>query len=159
MFKLTPQLDHNGQTGLVSFCHIQTMKSTINGAMPINMGAMVLHILLSRCIDHPAEVALVVVDAAEVEVVDVLLLEPVEPVGVVPVGLVAVGSKVVALKVGVPSVKAAVVIGSAFERDVAVNGESGMDADDDELPEPVADIWVMAKAGLVSPESPNTRSV
>lgn len=85
-----------------------------------------------------------------------MLLEPVEPVVVVPVasGLALIG---------VPSVKAAVVTEPVIERDVGggVDDGSGMgpeDAGDEKFVEPGEQIRVMAKAGLVSPESPITKN-
>ena len=132
-----------------------------NGATPIKKWAAELRILL-WCKDHPALVGVEAgAEAAKAEVrtdglLLILLLEPVEPVGVV-----AVGSGVPL--VGVPSVKAAVVAEPVIEeRDVGggVDG-SGMDpeeAGEEKLVEPGEQIRVMAKAGLVSPESPNTKN-
>ena len=151
---LTPQLDQ------FNFCHIQTMKSITKG---IEMRATEL---LPWCIDHPAEDTPVLDDAAEAEVDVLVPLEPVEPVVVVPVGLVAVGSEgVVVVKVWVPTDNPSAVTEPVIERDEAASGgasgvesddEDDDDDDDDEEPELGAVIWVMAKAGLVSPESPNT---
>jgi len=92
--------------------------------------------------------------------VDALLLLVVELVEVVvPVKL---GSEtvVISVPVVVPPAKAAVVTEPVIERDVGVTVEdSGIeadDADDDEVLDPGEEIRVMAKEGLVLPESPNT---
>jgi len=128
------------------------MKSMNNGATLIKKWTAELLILLWYE-DHPA---LVGVDAAKAEVIAdaLLLLEPVEPV-VVPVGSEAV---VMSVLNGVPCVKPSVVTKPEIERDVVAGvDESGVepeDAGDDELVEPGEEISVMAKAGLVSPESP-----
>lgn len=144
------------------------MKTTMHGATLIKRGAAELHKLLPRCKDHPA----LVVDAAKAEVTAdalllllllLLLLELVELAVVVPV----VGRTVdepTAVKVRsegkVMSVEVGVVAELEIERDVVGSVAPGMepeDADDDEEPEPGEEIRVMAKAGLVSPESPITR--
>jgi hypothetical protein len=86
-----------------------------------------------------------------------LLLEPVEAI-VVPVGLVEVGSEavVISVPVGVTSDKAAVVtepgIVAVADEESAIGAD---DADNGKVPEPGVEIRVMAKEGLVSPESPN----
>lgn len=119
--------------------------------------------LLPWCIDHPAEDTPALDDAAEDEVDVLVPLEPVEPVVVVPVGLVAVGSEGVVVRVWVPTDNPSAVTEPVIERDEAASGgASGVESedadedDDDEEPELGEVIWVMAKAGLVSPESPNT---
>lgn len=72
---------------------------------------------------------------------------------------------VVVVKVWVPTDNPSAVTEPVIERDEAASGgasgvesddEDDDDDDDDEEPELGAVIWVMAKAGLVSPESPNT---
>jgi len=128
-----------------------------NGATPIKKGATELHKLLPRCKDHPA---LVDDDAAKAEVkadalLLMLLLELVELVVVVAVGGRTVDASTA---VEVTSVEVGVVAELRIERDVAGSVAPGMepeDADDDEVPESGEEIRVMAKAGLVSPESPN----
>ena len=153
-------MKQNGSlVALLRSSHIQTMKTMTNGATLIRKGAAELHKLLSRCKDHPA----LVDDAAKAEVTeDALLLLPtllelVEPVVVVPVG----GRTVAALTAAeVMSVEVGVVTELEIERAVAGSVAPEMepeDADDDEAPGPGEEIRVMAKAGLVSPESPNTR--
>jgi len=126
------------------------MKS-MTGATLIKIVAAEVHMLLPRCIDHPA---LVDVEAAKAEVAadDALLL--LKPIELIVVGLVAVGSRVaVMMSVGVPSIKA-VAVTEVIERDVAVTVEGTVEAEDvDELSG--EEIRVMAKEGLVSPESPN----
>lgn len=121
----------------------------------IKKRAAELHILLPRCKEHPE---LVDDNAAKAEVAAdtllLLLVGLVDPVVVVPVG----GDAAVepAAVVGMPSVKTGVVAEPLLERDVAGTvDESVVDpraADDDELSG--AEIRVIAKAGLVSPESP-----
>jgi hypothetical protein len=141
------------------FHHIQIIKTITNGATLIKRGAAELQILLSRCIDrcidHPE---LADEDAAKAEVTEdapllLLLLELV----VVPVGGEAV---VMSPLLKVDPAKATVVIDPVIERDVVGTvGESAgepEDTDDDGVPGVGGEIRVMAKAGLVSPESPNT---
>ena len=156
--------------------HIQTMKTMTNGATLIKKGAAEFHKLLPRCKDHPA----LVEDAAKAVPVLLLtllllLLELVEPVVVVPVG----GTAVIALTV-VVVVHVGVVTELGIEGDVVGSVASVMeseDADDDNVDDNNVDdnnvdddsaedddvsesgevIWVIAKAGLASPESPNTR--
>lgn len=127
------------------------MKVITNGAMPIKKGAAEVHVRLLRCKDHPE---LVDDDTAEAEATTdglllLLLLGPVELV-VVPIG----GKTVV------PSAAAVVVTERVTERDEPSTDKLATeldDADDDEtlMPE---EILVIAKEGLVSPESPNTRN-
>lgn len=134
---------------------IQTMKTMRNGATLVRKGAAELHRLLPRCKDHPA----LVDDAAKADALLLTLLltllELVEPAVVVPVGGRTVG---VLTSVEVMSVEVDVVTGLDVERDVvgsvAPSVESE-DADDDEVGETGAEILVMAKMELVSPESPN----
>ena len=139
------------------------MKPMTNGATTlIKKGAAELHKLLPRCKDHPA---LEDDDAAEAEAAEdalllllmLMLLEPVEPVVVVPVGGRAEDAPT-AVKVLSTEVGATTELG--IERDVAGSVAPAMepeeDADDNELLESGEEIRVMAKAGLVSPESPNT---
>ena len=131
-----------------------------NEATLIKKGAAELHIRLSRCKDRPA---LVGVDAAEAKAtadVLLLLLLLLLLAAVVPVdsGAVVMSAPVVVLSV---KAKTDGVTEPVIERDVgiAIDG-SGMkprDVDDDALPESGDEIRVMAKAGLVSPESPNTK--
>lgn len=125
------------------------MKS-MTGATLIKIAAAEVHVFPPRCIDP----ALVDDDVAKAEVaVDDALL-PLEPVA--SIGIVAVGSRVVVMMlvlVGVSSIKA-VAVTEVIERDVAVTVEGTVEAEDvDELPG--EEIRVMAKEGLVSPESPN----
>jgi hypothetical protein len=153
--KMAKQQEKKNLVALSRSSHIQTMKTT-NGATLIKTGAVELHKLLPRCKDHPA---LVDDDAAKAEVTEdallLLLLELVEPVVVVPVGGRAVD---VPTAVKALSVEVGVVTELGIERDVAGSVVPGMeleDADDDEVSGPGEEIRVMAKAGLVSPESPN----
>ena len=133
-----------------------------NGATLIKKGATKLLKLPPRCKDHPA---LVDDDAAEAEVTAdalllmllLVLLGLVEPDVVVPVEGRAVD---VSTAVEVLSVEVGEVTELGIERGVAGSVAPGMepeDADEDELPESEEEIRVMAKAGLVSPESPSTR--
>jgi len=135
------------------------MKTMTNGATPIKRGATELHKLLPRCKDRPA----LVDDAAKAEVTDdalllmllLTLLELVEPVVVVSVGGRTVD---VSTAVEVMSVEVDVVTELGIERDVAGSVAPGIepeDVDEGEVPGPEEAIRVMAKAGLVSPESPN----
>jgi len=132
------------------------MKTTTNGATLI---AAELQKLLPRCKDQPA----LVDDAAKAEVAAdapllmllLTLLGLVEPVVVVPVGGRTVDASTA---VEVISVEVGVVTELEIERDVAGSAAPELepeDADDDEVSEPGEEIRVMAKAGLVSPESPN----
>ena len=135
----------------------------MHGVKLIKKEAAELHKLLPRCKDHPA----LVDDAAKAEVTAdalllllmllLMLLELVEPVVVVPVEGKTVGDASTAVKV--MSVEVGVVAELKIERDVvgSVPEMEPEDADDDEGPEPGEEIRVMAKAGLVSPESPSTR--
>jgi hypothetical protein len=139
------------------------MKTMTNGATPIKKGAAELHKLLPRCKDHPALVDVDAAEAAEAEVTAdalllmllLMLLGLVVSVVVVPV----VGKTAdTSTEVKVLSVEVGMVTELGIERDVAGSVAPGMeseDADDDEVPG--EEIRVMAKAGLVSPESPNTR--
>jgi len=120
-------------------------------------GAAELHKLLSRCKDHPA----LVDDAAKAEVTEdallLTLLELVEPAVAV---VVPVGGRTAdaSTAVEVMPVEVGVVTELEIERDVEGSVAPEMepeDADDDEVPGPGEEIRVMAKAGLVSPESPN----
>jgi hypothetical protein len=157
---ILPHRGHQQQDkiSLVAFRRIQTMKAIANGAMPIKKGATELHVLLLRCEDHPE---LVDDDAAKAEVTadELLLLLLLElKLVVVPVGGEAVVPSAVAVEV-LP-VKAGVVTGPVAERDEESADELATeleDADGDEtlMPE---EILVMAKEGLVSPESPSTRA-
>ena len=144
------------------YVHIQTMKPMTNGATLIKKGAAELHKLPPRCEDHPA---LVDDDAAEAEVTAdalllmllLVLLVLVEPVVVVPAEGRAVEASTA---VEVLSVEVGGVTELGIERDVVGSvtpGTEPEDADEDELPESGEEIRVMAKAGLVSPESPSTR--
>jgi hypothetical protein len=111
--------------------------------------------LLPRCIDHPE---LADDDAAEAEVTadaPLLLLILLLELLVVPVGG---GAVVMSPLLKVDPVKASVVIDPVTERDVGTVGESSEepeDTDGEEEPGAGEEIRVMAKAGLVSPESPN----
>jgi hypothetical protein len=110
--------------------------------------------LLPRCIDHPE---LADDDAAEAEVTAdaplLLLLIPLLELLVVPVG----GGAVVMSPL--LKVDASVVIDPVTERDVVgtvgESSEEPEDTDGEEEPGAGEEIRVMAKAGLVSPESPN----
>jgi len=134
------------------------MKTTRNGATLVRKGAPKFHNLLPRCKDHPA----LVDDAAKADALLLtlllaLLVGLVESVDVVPVGGRTVG---VSTAVEVMSVEVGVVMVTELEieRDVAGSvtpGTGPEDADEDELPESGEEIRVMAKAGLVSPESPS----
>jgi hypothetical protein len=137
----------------------QTMKTMTHGATLIKKGAEELQKLLPRCKDHPA----LEDDAAKAEVTaDALLLllllmilELVEPVVVVPVEVRTVDAPTA---VAMMSVEVGVVAELEIERDEVGSVAPEMepeDPDDDELSEPGEEIRVMAKAGLVSPESPN----
>jgi hypothetical protein len=100
----------------------------------VKKGATELHKPLSRCKDRPA-----------------LVLELVEPV----VGGRTVDTSTIAKPP--MSVEVGVVTELEIERDVTGSVDPEMesdDADDDEVPGPVEE--VMAKAGLLSPKSPNT---
>lgn len=136
--------------------HNQTMKRMTNGTTLIKKGAAELHEL--RCKDRPALVdddAVKAEDAADALLLLLMLLELVEPVVVVPVG----GRTDVSTAVEVLSVKeVGIVIELGMERDVVGSVAPGMEPEeggDDEVSELGEEIRVMAKAGLVSPESPN----
>jgi len=127
-----------------------------NGTTLIKKGAAELHEL--RCKDRPALVdddAVKAEDAADALLLLLMLLELVEPVVVVPVG----GRTDVSTAVEVLSVKeVGIVIELGMERDVVGSVAPGMEPEeggDDEVSELGEEIRVMAKAGLVSPESPN----
>jgi len=148
----------NRLVALLRSSHIQTMKTMTNVATLINKEAAKLDKLLPRCKDHPA---LVDDDVAKAEVaVDALLLmlllvlvELAEAVVVVPVGGRTVDVSTAAER---SSVVVGVITEVGIERDVAggvVPEMESEDADDDDVPG--EEIRVMAKAGLVSPESPN----
>lgn len=133
----------------------QTMKAMTIGATLIKKGAAELHKLLPRCKDHPALVG----DAAKAEDTEdallLALLELLAPVVVVPVGGGTVDASTAA---ELMSVEAGVITELDIERDVKGSVAPEMesdDADDDGVPGPEEEIRVMAKAGLVSPESPN----
>ena len=138
------------------------MKNMMIGATLIKKGAAELHRLLPpRCKDHPA----LVDDAAKAEVTpDALLLtllEPVEPAVVVPDGGRTADESTAA---ELMSVELGMVKELGVERDVTsgsvvVPEMESDDADDDGVPGPDEEIRVIAKAGLVSPESPNTRNI
>jgi hypothetical protein len=139
------------------------MKTMTHGTTLIRKGAAELQKLLPRCKDHPA----LVDDAAKAEVTAdalllmllLMLLGLVEPVVVVPVGGRTVD---VSTPVEVISVEVGMVTEPEIERDGAggvVPRMESEDADDPELPVLGEEIRVMAKAGLVSPESPNTRRI
>jgi len=150
----TADSDKKGKNSLIVFHHIQIIKTATNGATLIKRGAAELHILLPRCIDHPE---LADDDAAKAEVTeDAPLLLLILELGVVPVGGEAV---VMSPLLKVDPAKASVVIDPVTERDVVGTvGESAgepEDTDDDGVPGDGGEIRVMAKAGLVSPESPN----
>jgi len=136
------------------------MKTMTNVATLINKEAAKLDKLLPRCKDHPA---LVDDDVAKAEVaVDVLLLmllivlaELAEAVVVVPVGGRTVDVSTAAEGL---SVVVGVITEVGIERDVLGSVVPEMepeDADDNDVSGPGEEIRVMAKAGLVSPESPN----
>jgi hypothetical protein len=156
----TAARDKKGKNGLIVFHHIQIIKTTMNGATLMKRGAAELHILLARCKDHPEladdEAAKAEVTADAPLLLSLLLLELV----VVPVGG---GAVVLSPLTEVPPIKAGVVRDPATERDVGgtVGGTVGEsaeepeDKDDEEVSETGEEIRVMAKAGLVSPESPN----
>lgn len=152
----TTTRDKKGKNSLIVFHHIQIIKTTTNGATLIKRGAAELHRLLPRCKDHPE---LADDDAAKAEVTAdalLLLLLLLLELVVVPVGG---GAVEMSLLIKVPPIKADVVIDPATERDVlgTVGGsaEEPEDTGDDEVSEDGEEIRVMAKAGLVSPESPN----
>lgn len=153
----TNRTGEKDKNSLIVFHHIQIIKTTTNGATLIRRGAAELHILLPRCIDLPE---LADDDAAGAEVTAdvplllllILLLELI----VVPVGG---GAVVMSPLLKVDPVKARVVIDPVTERDVVdtvgESAEEPEDTDGDEEPGAGEEIRVMAKAGLVSPESPN----
>jgi len=133
---------------------IQTMKAMTNGATLIKKGAAEFHKLLPpRCRDHPA---LLLDDAAKAValllplLLSLMLLELVELLVVVPVGDRTVGVSVGVSTAFEVSVDVGVVTELEIERDV-----TGIVGPDDEVLGSVEAIRVMAKAGLVSPESPN----
>ena len=157
--------------------HFQSVKSMTNGATLIKIGAAEPHVLLPWCNDHPAP--LVGVDAAGVTATadalvpsPLLLLEllvPVVPVvrpvvvAAAAVGFVSFGSGavVVSALVGVP----VVVNGDGVWEPTSIRdvgekvrlGPEGTAEDELLSVEAGGEIAVMAKTGLVSPESPNTK--
>jgi len=138
---------------------IQTMKTMRNGVITlIKKGAAEFHKRLPRCKDHPA-----LLDDAAVAVLLTLpllslLMELAELVVVVPVGDWTVGvSTEVGVSVDVGVVDVGVITELETERDVTDDVVPEMepeDPDDNEVSEPRVEIRVMAKEGLVSPESP-----
>lgn len=138
---------------------IQAMKTMTNGATLMKKGTAEFHKLLSpRCKDQPAledDAAKAVAVLLTVSLLLVLLLELVE--------LVVVVGRTVGVSTAVEgsvSVVVGVITELETERDVTGGVAPEMeseDTDDNEESVVPVEIRVMAKAGLVSAESPYTR--
>ena len=162
--KMVKQQDEEKKMALVVWLgssQIQAMKTMTNGATLMKKGTAEFHKLLSpRCKDQPAleddaaKAAVAVLLALSL----VLLLELVELVVVVPVVGRTVG--VSTAVEGSVSVVVGVITELETERDVTGGVAPEMeseDTDDNEESVVPVEIRVMAKAGLVSAESPYTR--
>ena len=152
------ETNNRERNSLVMFRH---MKTITNGATLIKKRTVELHVLLPRCKEHP-ELVDDDEDAAEAEAeaaAEALLLLPAGLIESVVVVSARDGAVVGSAAIEAPPIEAGRVR-ELTETNVAGPTDESViepEGDDDELPVAAEDIRVMAKAGLVSPESPNTR--